>query len=102
MPHAVKQYKGPSTSVLTEEEASHDESPHAARVTRGPSTSALTDTKGEASQDKSSTHEESEPEQEVYINHTHPHAPQQVYTNMYMPFIEGPKMDWMVNDVLYH
>ena len=68
MPHAVKQNKGPSTSVLTEEEASHDESSHAARVTRDPSTSMLTETKGEASQDESSTNEESEPEQEVYIN----------------------------------
>ena len=75
MPHSVKQNKGPSTSVLTEEEASQDES---------------------------STHEESEPEQEVYINYTHPHAPWPVYTNMYMPYIEGPKMDWTVNDVLYH
>ena len=62
MPCAVKQNKGPSTSVLTEEEASHDESSHAARVTRDPSTSVLTETKGEASQDESSTHEESEPE----------------------------------------
>ena len=102
MPCAVKQNKGPSTSVLTEEEASHDESSCAARVTSDPSTSVLTETKGEASQDESSTHEESEPEQEVYINHTHPNAPQPVYTNMYMPYIEGPKMDWMVNNALYH
>ena len=102
MPHAVRQNKGPSTSVLTEEEASHDESHHMARMTKDPSTSALTDTEGEASQDASSIHEESEPEQEVYINHTHPHAPQPVYTNMYMPYIEGPKMDWMVNDALCH
>ena len=102
MPHAVKQNKGPSTSVLTEEEASHDESSCLARVTRDPSTSVLTETKGETNQDESSTQEESEPEQEVYINHTHPHAPQPVYTNMYMPYIEGPKIDWTVNDVLYH
>ena len=65
MPHAVKQDKGPSTSALTEEETCHDESPSVARVTKDPSTSALTETDGEASQDKSSTHEESEPEQEV-------------------------------------
>ena len=102
MPHAVKQNKGPSTNVLTEEEASHDESSCVARVTRDPCTSALTETKGETSQDEYSTHEESEPEQEVYINHTHPHAPHPVYTNMYMPYIDGPKMDWMVNDALYH
>ena len=79
MPHAVKQNKGPSTNVLTEEEASHDESSCAVRVTRDPSTSPLTETEGEASQDESSTHE-SEPEQEVYINYTHHHAPQPVYT----------------------
>ena len=97
-----KTNKGPSTSVLTEEEGSHDESSHVARVTSDPSTSALTETEGEASQDESSTHEESEPEQEVYINHTHLHAPQPVYTNKYMPYIEGPKIDWTVNDVLYH
>ena len=91
MPCTVKQNKGPSTSVVTEEEASHDESSHVARVTRDPSTSALTETKWEASQDASSTQEESKPEQEVYINRTHPHAPQPVYTNMYMPYIEGSK-----------
>ena len=102
MPHAVKQNKGPSTSVLTEEEASHDESSLVARLTTDASTSVLTETKWKATQDESSTHEESEPEQEVYINHTHPHAAQPVYTNMYMPYIEGPKMDWMVNDALYH
>ena len=39
---------------------------------------------------------------EVYINHPQPNAPQPVYTNIYMPHIEGAKMDWMVNDVLYH
>ena len=76
--------------------------PHAVRETKGPSTSVLTETEEEASHDESSTHEESEPEQEVYINHTHPNAPQPVYTNMYMPYVEGPKMDWMVNNALYH
>ena len=75
--------------------------PHTVKQNEGPSTSMLTETDREASQDESSTHEESEPEQEVYINCTHCNAPQPVYTNMYMPYIEGPKMDWMVNDVLY-
>ena len=68
--------------MLTEEEASHDESPYAARVTKDPSTSALTETEEEASQDESSMHQESEPEQEVYINHMHPHIPHPFYTNM--------------------
>ena len=102
MPHAAKQNEGPSTSMLTEEETSHEESSHVTRMTSNPSNSVLTETKGEASPDESSTQEESELEQEVYINCTHPHAPQPVYTNMYMPYIEGPKMDWTVNDVLYH
>ena len=75
MPHAVKQNKGPSTSVLTEEKARDDESSHVARVARDPSTSGLTETKVEATQNEYSTHEESEPEQEVYINCTHPCAP---------------------------
>ena len=60
MPCAVRQNEAPSTSVLTEEEASHDESPYAARVTKYPSTSALTENAGEASPDESSTHEESD------------------------------------------
>ena len=102
MPCATRATKGPSTSVLTEEEASHDESPHAARAIKDPSTNVLTKTEEEASHDASSTHEESEPEQEVYINCTHPYAPQPVYTNMYMPYIKGPKMEWMVNNAIYH
>ena len=76
--------------------------PHADRVTKGPSTSVMTEAEEEASHDETSTHEESEPEQEVSINHPHPNAPQPVYTNMYMPYIEGPKMDWTVNNALYH
>ena len=76
--------------------------PHVARVTKGPSTSVLTETQEEASHDESSTHEESESEQELYINHICPNAPQPVYTNMYMPYIKGPKMDWTFNDGLYH
>ena len=102
MPHAARMTKGPSTSVLTEKEASHDESPCMARAIKDPSTSVLTKTKEDASRDESSTHEESETEQEVYINHIHPNAPQPVYTNMYMPYIEGLKMGWMVNNMLYH
>ena len=75
--------------------------PCAVRSTKGPSTSVLTETEEEASHNEISTHEGSEPEQEVSINHPHPKAPQPVHTTMYMPHIEGLKMDWMVNDVLY-
>ena len=67
--------------------------PHAVKVIKDPLTSVLTETKEEGSHDESSTHEESEPEQEVYINHTHPNASQPVYTSMYMPYIKSPKMD---------
>ena len=60
----------------------------------------MTEAEEEARHDETSTHEESEPEQEVSINHLHPNALQPIYTNMYMPYIEGLKMDWMVNDAL--
>ena len=76
--------------------------PHAVRMTKGPSTSVKTEAQEETSHDETSINEESEPEQEVTINHPHPNAAQPFYTNMYMPYIEGPKMDWMVNDALYH
>ena len=76
--------------------------PCAVRVTKDPSTSVLTEAEEEASHDETITHQESEPEQEVSINHPHHNAPQPVYTNIYMLYIEGPKIDWMVNDVLYH
>ena len=76
--------------------------PCAVRVTKGPSTSVITEAEEEASHDETSKHEESEPEQGVSINHPHPNALQPTYTNMYMPYIEGPKMDWTVNDALYH
>ena len=102
MPCAARATKDPSTSALIEEEARHDESPCVARAIKDPSTSVLTETEEEASHDESSIHEESEPEQEVYINHTCPNAPQLVYTNMYMPYIKGLKMNWTVNDALYH
>ena len=49
-------------------------------------------------QDETRLHEESEPEQEVFIHQSHP----PVYPSVYIPYIEGPKMDWMVNDALYH
>ena len=76
--------------------------PHAVRVTNGPSTSVMMEAEDEVSHDETSTNEESEPEQDVSINHLHLNAPQPVYTNMYMPYIVGPKMNWMVNDSLYH
>ena len=76
--------------------------PCAVRVTKGPSTSVMTEAEEEASHDETSINEESEPEQEDFLNHPHPNTPQPVYTNMYMLYIEGPKMDWMVNDTLYH
>ena len=67
--------------------------PCAVRVTKGPSTSVMTEVEEEASYDETSTHEESEPEQEVTINNPHPNAPQPVYTNMYIlwliTYIEG-------------
>ena len=76
--------------------------PHAVKVTKDPSTSVMTEAEEEDSHDETSTHEESEPEHEVTINNPHPNAPQPVHTNMHIPCIKGPEMDWTVNDVLYH
>ena len=54
-------------------------------------------------QDESSTHEESsssdqEQDSEVFIQT----SKAQILPNMFMCYIEGPKMDWTVNDGLYH
>ena len=54
-------------------------------------------------QDESSAHEESsgsdqEQAPEVFIQPTKA----QLLPNMFMPYIEGPKMDWTVNDGVYH
>ena len=54
-------------------------------------------------QEDSSTHEESsssdqEQDQEVFLQPSQV----QVVPNMFMPYIEGPKMYWTVNDGLYH
>ena len=64
---------------------------HVVRMTKGPSTSVMIEAEEEASYDETSLNEESEPEQEVILDHPHPNAPQPVYTNTYMPYTEGPK-----------
>ena len=48
------------------------------------------------SEDETSCVQESDSEQEVIIK-----SPQQVPTSMYVPYIEGPKMNWTVDDGLY-
>ena len=65
--------------------------PCATKLTKGPFTSVMADHAEEVSQDESRFHGESEPEQEVFINQHQPNVHQPVYTNMYMPYIEGPK-----------
>ena len=57
----------------------------------------------EKSQDESSTHKDpsssdQEPEPEVFFQPSQA----QVVPNMFMPYIEGHKKDWTVNDDLYH
>ena len=44
-------------------------------------------------------HDESISDQEVILNQSHV---QQVVPSMFLPYIEGPKMDWTVNDGLYN
>ena len=54
-------------------------------------------------QDESSAHEESsssdqEQDPEVFLQPSQV----QILPSIFMPYIEGPKMDWTVNDGLYH
>ena len=54
-------------------------------------------------QEESNTNEESsssdqKQDPEVFLQPSHA----QVVPNMFMPYIEGPKMDWTVNDGLYY
>ena len=51
-----------------------------------------------SSQDEQSSSEQ-EPDPEITFHH--PKQPQPV-SSMFMPYIEGPKMDWTVSDGLYH
>ena len=51
-----------------------------------------------SSQDEQSSSEQ-EPDPEITF--LHPRQPQPVLC-MFMPYIDGPKMDWTVNDGLYH
>ena len=62
----------------------------------------MAETADEVSQDETSLHEDSEPKQELFTNLSNPCVNQPVYPSTYMPYIEGPKMDWMVNNALYH
>ena len=56
-----------------------------------------------SNQDEASTHEESssdqEQDQEAIFNQSHV---QQDVPSMFMPYKEGPTMDWTINDCLYH
>ena len=65
--------------------------PHATRLTKCPSTSVIAEPADEVSQDETSLHEESDPEQESFTHHPQPNIHQPVYASMYMPYIEGPK-----------
>ena len=47
-------------------------------------------------QEETGSDQEQEIEQEVTL------SPPQAFQSMFMPYIEGPKMDWTVNDNLYN
>ena len=69
-------------------------SPHAGEVTESPDKSFQSD------QDEDlevSFHPHHNP-----VPPTIPAGPPSIPTSMYMPYIEGPQMDWTVNDDLYH
>ena len=48
------------------------------------------------------TSSEQESDAEVSFHASRYPAQPQVLSNMFMPYIEGPSMDWTVNDGLYH
>ena len=50
-------------------------------------------------QSRSDQEIDQEPDPEVSFL---PSRAQQAIPNMFLPYIEGPKMDWTVNDALYH
>ena len=47
-------------------------------------------------QEETSSDHEQEIDQKVTLN------PPQAFPSMFIPYIEGPKMDWTVNDSLYN
>ena len=53
-----------------------------------------------SSEESASPGQEQDPEISFHSSLAQP-APQ-VIPNMFMPYIESPKMDWTVNDGLYH
>ena len=54
------------------------------------------------SQHEESTSSDQESDAEVSFHAFRPQAPSHFPPNMFMPYIEGPLMDWTVNDGLYH
>ena len=44
----------------------------------------------------------SDQESDTEVTLNPPRSQPQVIPSMFMPYIEGPKMDWTVNDGLYH
>ena len=66
-------------------------------------TSALPDQEVDIpSTQEESTSSDHQLESEISFHPSRPQAPNPAMHNMFMPYIEGPKMDWTVNDSLYH
>ena len=62
------------------------------------SSSTMKKVKEESSAHEGSSSSDQEQDTEVFFQPSQP----QVVPNMFMPYIEGPKMDWRVNNGLYH
>ena len=54
------------------------------------------------SQQEESASSDQESDADVSFHTFRPQAPPQFPPNMFKPYIEGPHMDWTVNDGLYH
>ena len=56
----------------------------------------------EANETSQEEHTSSDQETDQEITFNPPRQQPQVVPGMFMPYIEGPKMEWMVNDGLHH
>ena len=68
--------------------------------------SSQVEAQGSSQQEANETSQEeltsSDQETDPEVTFNPPRQQPQVVPSMFMPYIEGPKMDWMVNDGLYH
>ena len=76
--------------------------PKSKKPATGNPTDVLPEEEDVPSQPKESASSEQESDSEVSFYRSQIYAVPQAIPNMFIPYIEEPKMDWTVNDGLYH